>query len=54
MLLTTVHRWRDYMQKKDGRVAKFMPKFDGPFEVTTAFPETSMYTLQLPDSSNIH
>ena len=42
------------MQKKDGCVAKFMPRFDGPFKVTTAFLETSTYTLCLPDSSKIH
>lgn len=54
VLLATAHCRRDYMQKKDGRVAKFMPRFDGPFEVTTAFPESSTYTLHLPDSSKIH
>jgi hypothetical protein len=54
VLLATAHRRRDYMQKKDGRVAKFMPRFDGPFEVTTAFPEASTYTLHLPDSSRTH
>ena len=54
VLLATAHRQRDYMQKKDGCIVKFMPRFDGPFKITTAFPETSMYTLCLPDSSNIH
>jgi hypothetical protein len=42
------------MQKKDGRVAKFMLRFDRPFEVMTAFPEASTYTLHLPDSSRTH
>lgn len=42
------------MQKKDGCVATFMPRFDGPFECTAAFPETSTSTLCLPDSSKIH
>jgi hypothetical protein len=54
VLLATAHRRRDYMQKKDGHVARFMPRFDGPFEVTTAFPEAFTYTLRLPDSSRSH
>ncbi len=42
------------MQKGSGRVAKFMPHYDGPFEITRAHPETSSYTLSLPTSSRIH
>ena len=30
VMLATARRRRDYMQAKDGRVAKFMPRFDGP------------------------
>ena len=54
VLLATAHRRRDYMQAKDGRVAKFMPRFDGPFEVLKAYPESSTYTLHLPEYSRIH
>jgi hypothetical protein len=54
ILLVTAHQRCDYMQKKDGRVAKFMPRFDKPFEVTTAFPEASTYTLRLPEPSKIY
>ncbi len=32
------------------RAAKFMPQFDGPYTVTDAFPERSMYTLYLPNN----
>ena len=42
------------MQAKDGRMAKFMPRFDGPFEVTHAYPESSTYTLLLPEATKIH
>jgi hypothetical protein len=52
--LNTVNRRRDYMQKGSGRAAKFMPCFDGPFRVTSAHPETSSYTLELPPSANVH
>jgi hypothetical protein len=48
VLLATAHRQREYMQNKDGRVAKFMPRFDGPYRITQAFPDDSTYRLQLP------
>ncbi|RDB23372.1 hypothetical protein Hypma_009411 [Hypsizygus marmoreus] len=54
VLLATAHRRRDYMQAKDGRVAKFMPRFDGPFTVLKSFPDSSLYTLSLPEASKIH
>jgi hypothetical protein len=41
------------MQAKDGRVAKFMPRFDGPFEITNAYPDSSTYRLLLPSTSKI-
>jgi hypothetical protein len=53
VLLATAHRRREYMQEKDGRAAKFMPRFDGPFEVIKAFPESSAYTLHLPEATKI-
>jgi len=37
------------MQTNSGRVTKFMPQYDGPFEITHAHPETSSYTLLLPN-----
>ena len=42
------------MQAKDGRVAKFMPHFASPYNVLKAYPELSLYTLQLPPSSKAH
>jgi hypothetical protein len=42
------------MQKKDGRCAKFMPRFDGPYEVLEAYPDSSTYKLKLPPSSWSH
>ena len=53
VLLATAHWWQDYMQKKDGHVAKFMPCFNGLFKVTSAFPKSSTYMLWLPESSKI-
>ena len=54
VLLATVHRQRDYMQAKDGWVAKFMPRYDGPYDVIQAYPESSSYKLILPPTSKAH
>ncbi|GLB40627.1 hypothetical protein LshimejAT787_0804980 [Lyophyllum shimeji] len=54
VLLSTVNYWREYMQEEDGHAAKFMPPFDGPFTVLKANPESSSYTLNLPEHMNIH
>jgi hypothetical protein len=54
VLLSMSHRRREYMQKKDGRCTKFMPRFDGPYEVLEAYPDSSTYKLKLPLSSRSH
>ncbi len=33
VLLNTCNRRREYQQKRDGRTAKFMPRFDGKYKV---------------------
>lgn len=53
VLLATAHHRHEYMQAKDGHIAKFMPRFDGPFEVTHAYPDSSTYTLLLPEATKI-
>ena len=53
VMLTTKHWRREYMQKGDKRVAKFMPRYDGPYTIVQAHPESSTYTLDLPNSPNI-
>jgi hypothetical protein len=50
VLMSTENRRRAYKSKGDGRVAKFMPCFDGPYEVVEANPDTSTYSLKLPFS----
>ncbi len=54
VLLSTFHRRRQYMQRGDHRVAKFMVRFDGPHTVLAAHPETSIYTLDLPQDDHTH
>ena len=50
VLLSTFHRRQAYMRRGDNRVAKFVVRYDGPYKVVRAFPETSTYTLDLPSS----
>ncbi|THH11766.1 hypothetical protein EW146_g7926 [Bondarzewia mesenterica] len=52
VLLSTFHRRRDYQAQDKSRIAKFMPRFDGPYKVIHAHPECSTYTLDLPDNTN--
>jgi len=40
--------------KQKGCMAKFYPRFIGPFPIIKAIPETSSYKLDLPDMYKIH
>jgi hypothetical protein len=50
VMLSTFHRRQEYKRKGERRVAKFFPRFDGPYTITNAHPETSSYTLDMPNS----
>jgi len=54
VLLLTANQRHDYMQAKNGWTAKFMPRYDRPYKVIQAFPNSSNYTLELPTGSKIH
>jgi hypothetical protein len=51
--LTTAHRRANYVKKGDGRVAKYMPRFDGPYKVIAKHTECSTYTLDLHNQPNV-
>lgn len=51
VLLSTANRRREYKAKGQDRVAKLMPRFDGPYEIVKAHPEFSTYTLDMPNSN---
>jgi hypothetical protein len=53
VLLSTLHRRQDYKAKDDKRVAKFMPRYDGPYRVTETAPEISTVTVELPNHPNM-
>ncbi|TFY79076.1 hypothetical protein EWM64_g4937 [Hericium alpestre] len=50
VLLSTFHRCRDFKAADPRCVAKFMPRYDGPYTITKAYPERSVYTLHVPNS----
>lgn len=54
VMLSTFHRRRDYLQKDDHHVAKFMPRYDGPYTITKAFPEKSVYTIDMPNTPDLY
>ena len=54
VLLSTFHRHRNYMQRGDHRVAKFMVRYDGPYTISAAHPSSSTYTLDLSATMRIH
>jgi hypothetical protein len=54
VMLATLHKHHEYKASDNSRIAKFSPCWDGPFTVTNAFPETSSYTLHLPNSPNVY
>jgi hypothetical protein len=47
-LLSTGHRRREYKSKDATRVAKFMPRYDGPYKIISTNPKHSTVTLDLP------
>ena len=54
VMLSTLHRRNEYKRRGKKCVAKFFPRFDGPFEVTNCHPETSSYTLDMPNPPNTY
>ena len=51
--LSTLHWRRDYKSKDGKWVVKFMPRFDGPYEITKINPTHSTVTLNLPRSPDV-
>lgn len=53
VILSTYHRREVFKKSGEKRAAKFCAHFDGPYEVIQAFPETSHYTLDMPNQPNV-
>jgi hypothetical protein len=52
VMLSTLNRRREHKQKGKKRVAKFMARFDGPFEVTSVHKEASTVSIDVPTQPN--
>jgi len=53
VMLSTLHCQREFTANDPSRVAKFIPRFDGPHNIVNSMPEFSAYTLDLPNSPNV-
>ena len=53
VMLSTLNRCRKYKNGEDTQVAKFMPRFDGPYVVISANEDASTVTLDIPNQPNI-
>ena len=53
VLLSTLHRRREYVSQNGKRAAKFIARFDGPYLVTDTHSSASTVTLDLPNSPTI-
>jgi len=51
--LSTLHRRHEFQGSGEKRVAKFMPRFDGPYAIIDIDKDNSTVTLDLPNSPNI-
>ena len=52
VLLSTLHRRREYLSQNGKRVAKFIARFDGPYTVIDTHPAASTVTHELPNTPN--
>jgi len=53
VMLSTLHRQREFTANDPSHVAKFIPCFDGPYVIINSMPEFLAYTLDLPNLPNI-
>ena len=53
VMLSTLNRHREYKNSDDTRVAKFMPRYDGPYVITGTNNEASTVTLDIPNQPNV-
>jgi hypothetical protein len=53
VMLSTLHQRREYKSQDKNRVAKFMPRFDGPYTIIDANPTLSSFMLELLNSPGI-
>ena len=53
VMLNTLHCQKDYKSKGQHRASKFMPRYDGPYEIVDVHHATSTITLDIPNAPNL-
>jgi len=53
VMLSTLHCRREFTANDPSCIAKFIPCFDGPYNIVNSMPEFLAYTLDLPNVPNI-
>jgi len=53
VMLSILHHWREFTANDPSCIAKFIPCFDGPYNIVNSMPEFSAYTLDSLNSLNI-
>ena len=53
VMLNILHRQKDYKNKGQHRAAKFMPRYNGPYEIVDIHHEASTVTIDMPNTPNI-
>ena len=53
VVLTTLHRRREYKSGDRPRAAKFMPRYDGPYTITATDETHSTVTLDIPNKPHL-
>jgi hypothetical protein len=54
VMLLTLHCRQEFKKKGEKQAAKFFPRYDGPYDIIDIHPETSNYTLELPNAPNTY
>jgi hypothetical protein len=49
-LLSTANRRRQYLKGNEKQVAKFMPRYDGPYKIIHVSPKHLTITLEMPNA----
>ena len=53
VMLSTLHHCHEYKSKDQHWVAKFMPRYDGPYTIVEVHTAHSTVTLDMPNSPNV-
>jgi hypothetical protein len=53
VMLSTLHRRKEFKSKGKKRVAKFMPRYDGPYQIVDVHHDASTVTLDMPNAPNL-